>query len=242
MDKTQFLKSRNAKKKIIVAAAAFLACCLVLYILVIQDSSLNIYKKHRIKTDAAAYISKNYPDFKTSDIDVDYDRELNFYVAECTSDNETIILQYSPTLAMELDCYFDSVYTSAALKYQEDTEKSIAKALKDKKIECSLVSVYLTLNSADKNNIVFNGGKITNEKIDCYVEYNHTEDKALMTKTEFAQLAKNVAACVYDTMDDDISIETLEIKYMVSGKKYFAVNWSPRMEKMTVQALSKEIK
>ena len=216
--------------------------CLLLYFFAIRDSVLNIYKKCQIDNDATAYINKNYPDFKLSEVDVRYDRELNFYVAECKSDSDTIVLQYAPNLSMELDCYYDSIYAEEALKYQEDMEKKLASALKDAGIECDAISVYVSLNAADKDNLVFKGEEIKNERIDCYIEYEQAKNESTMKDTEFAQLSKDVASCIYDAISDKTSIETLEIKYISLSNRHSAISWDNRMEKMSVDELADEIK
>ncbi len=231
------------KRKLIAAGVIVLVMVAIFDWLFIHDSGLNFYKKTKVKNYAESYITKSYPDFKLKDIDVHYDKALNYYIADCENDSEEVItLNYSPTLFMEFDCYYNEKYTAVAVKYQKETEEKFAKALSDSGLDCDTVTVYVDLNASDKENIVYNDAGIENERIECVLTYVKKDGEAVLDKYQFADLARDSAKVIYGSIDKDAQISSLKIKYDYEETKVASILWSRRMEEMSLAEIAEEIK
>ncbi len=230
------------KRRLIAAGITILIILTVGYMLFIHDSGLNFYKKLEIKGLAKEYISKNYPDFKLSDVEVRYDKALNYYVVDCLSENDTITLNYNIDLFMEFDCYYNEKYTSEAVKYNTMMEKKFSEALKAENIECDNIAVYVDLNAIDKNHIVYEDAAIKNERIECIITYIRDKSEPVLDKYELAELSRDAAKCIYSQIDADTKISTLKIKYDYDETKIASIFWSHRMDDMSLVEIAEEIK
>ncbi len=230
------------KRRIIAIIAAAIAVFAVYYLLFVCDSSLNLYKKARIKSYAESYVSKNYPLFKLEKAEVSYDRALGCYVADCRTSNGDIVLNYNSELFMEFDCYYNEKYTSAAVKYQSEAENRLGKALKNAGLKFDSVTVYIDLDAADKENIVYRNAEIKNERLSCTVTYVRAEGDAVWDKNEFAKVARDTAKSIYNEIGDDAQIASLKIKYDYDDTKLASISWSKLMNDMTLDEIAAEIK
>lgn len=233
----------KTKRKLIVAAIVAIVIIAVGDLLFVHDSGLNFYKKIKVKNYAESYITKSYPDFNLKDIDVHYDKALNYYIADCENDSGSVItLNYSPTLFMEFDCYYNEKYTAVAVKYQKETEEKFAKALSESALDCDTVTVYVDLNASDKENIVYNNAGIENERIECVLTYVRKDGEAVLDKYQLADLARDSAKVIYESIDKDAQISSLKIKYDYDETKVASILWSTRMEEMSLAEIAEEIK
>ena len=233
----------KSKRKLIAAAIIVLVIVAVFDWLFVHDSGLNFYKKTRVKNFAESYITKSYPDFHLKDIDVHYDKALNYYIANCENDSGSVItLNYSTTLFMEFDCYYNEKYTAEAVRYQKETEEKFAKALSESGLDCDTVTVYVDLNASDKQDIVYNNAEIKNERIECVLTYVRKDGEAVLDKYQLADLARDSAKVIYKSIDQDAQISSLKIKYDYDETKIASVLWSRRMEEMSLAEIAEEIK
>lgn len=233
----------KTKRRLIAAGVIVLVVIAVFDWLFVHDSGLNFYKKTKVKNYAESYITKSYPDFHLKDIDVHYDKALNYYIANCENDSGSVItLNYSTTLFMEFDCYYNEKYTAAAIKYQKEAEEKFAKALSESGLDCDTVTVYVDLNASDKENIVYNDAEIKNERIECVLTYVRKDGETVLDKYLLADLARDSAEVIYKNIDSDAQISSLKIKYDYDETKIASILWSTRMEKMSLAEIAEEIK
>ncbi len=221
-----------------------LAAMIILYLLLVRDNSLNFRKRNKVRLYAEAYIADTYPDFDLKSITTSYNKELNYYIADChDADGSVITLNYNTDLVMDFDSYYNEKYTDAKTDYQSAMEDKLKTALENSGIPCDSIAVYVELDTSDKNNIVHNNGRIEGERIECFITYVRKEGESVLNKYEFAELGRSVSKCIYAELDKGTArIATLKIKYDYDETQVASLSWNRRMDEMSLAEISEEIK
>lgn len=208
--------------------------CVILYMFTNGNTS----KENVAKQAAVEYISKTYPNFEISDLDVVHDWKPNMYVVTCrdTSGNVRKVTFDHTGKKLAVDNYIEETSSQIIYDYTNSIKTALETKISNQVVPVYYVNVDLYKNADEKRGIVIDGNSIDNDPVNCTIGFNYN---GILSKAQFVDL---ILQSVQIIKDSDVKIKTLKFVSQNSSQDRYDFEWDDTMLSMSPEELVQFIK
>lgn len=208
--------------------------CVILYMFTNGNTS----KENVAKQAAVEYISKTYPNFEISDLDVVHDWKPNMYVVTCrdTSGNVRKVTFDHTGKKLAVDNYIEETSSQIIYDYTNSIKTALETKISNQVVPVYYVNVDLYKNADEKRGIVIDGNSIYNDPVNCTIGFNYN---GILSKDQFVDL---ILQSVRIIKDSDVKIKTLKFVSQNSSQDRYDFEWDDTMLSMSPEELVQFIK